>query len=170
MTKKIIVTKSVHSTINVELQGSFPEETLHFFRSMDVRGGHGEIVEIKNNRIYRTRYELPSFMYLLFDELPFVQRDKIIVEYPLEKVITNWDELQGLESCSHIIEVNTRYYNGHVRGKDKFDEDMMPSLYLSTHTFYTPESCRGITELLRGRYNFDIILRCPECVSVAKNL
>ena len=48
MTKKIIVTKSVHSTINVELQGSFPEEALHFFRSMDVRGGHGEIVEIKN--------------------------------------------------------------------------------------------------------------------------
>lgn len=170
MPNKIIVTKSVHKTINVELQGSFPEETLHFFNSMHVWGGHGEILEIRNNRIYRRSYELPLFMYLLFDELPFVQRDKIIVEYPLEKVVTTWEELHGLENNDCKIKVNFKYYNGRVSAKDSADSPIYPSLYLTTHTFYTAESCRQTTELLRNRYNFDIILRCPECTSVPKEV
>lgn len=167
MVNKIIVTKSVHKTINVELQGSFPEETLHFFRSMDVWGSHGEILEIRSNRIYRRRYELPLCMYLLFDELPFIQRDHIVVEYPLEKVVTSWEGLVGLKSPHCTIDVNLKYGNAHINPIDEYDEALFPHIYLTTHTFYNAESCRDTTEMMNNRYGFDVILRCPELYSVS---
>lgn len=167
MANKIIVTKSVHKTINVELQGSFPEETLHFFRSMDVRGSHGEILEIRSNRIYRRRYELPLCMYLLFDELPFIQRDHIIVEYPLEKVVTSWEGLVGMSNGTCTIDVNLKYGNAHINPIDEYDEALFPHTYLTTHTFYTAETTRSCSEMLRERYNFNILLRCPELYSVS---
>lgn len=76
----------------------------------------------------------------------------------MARLITNWKELDGLESENYKIEVDFEYYNGWIKPKvetveteeNYFDHHV----YLSTHTFYG-SNYKHSTETLQ-RYGFDV--------------
>lgn len=76
----------------------------------------------------------------------------------MPRLITTWDELDGLESEKYIIRVNKEYYNGWIRPKidtEETEENYFEHhAYLSTHTFYGSQY-KYSTELLQ-KFGFDV--------------
>jgi hypothetical protein len=75
----------------------------------------------------------------------------------MTRIIRDWDELVGLESETHYLEIDLRYGSGHIVNKDKQAEREYN--YLSTHTFYggNVDSYKESTRRLREK-GFDIII------------
>lgn len=65
------------------------------------------------------------------------------------KLIENWEQLDNLETDNYIIEVDKKFYNGHIKSKGfEMDDDTYWNSYLSTHTFYGG-SYKASTRILR---------------------
>lgn len=74
------------------------------------------------------------------------------------KFIKDWNDLVGLESETHRLEIDTEMGCGWIRPKEyaNDDESFMNSHYLSTHTFYG-SSYKGYEKLLRS-LGFNVVL------------
>lgn len=75
----------------------------------------------------------------------------------MTKIIRTWEELVGLESDTHYLEIDLRIGNGHIKNKDINAERGFD--YLSTHTFYGGNGSQYKESTLRLRSKgFDVII------------
>ena len=76
----------------------------------------------------------------------------------MSKLISTWDELDGLESEKYKVEVDKFYWSGWIVPKVETDETkenyFEHHAYLSTHTFYGSQY-EYSTELLQS-FGFDV--------------
>lgn len=74
------------------------------------------------------------------------------------KFIKDWNDLVGLESDTHRLEIEVEYGRGWIRPKvyANDDEFFMNSHYLSTHTFYGKTYLHS-TKLLQ-KCGFNVVL------------
>lgn len=78
----------------------------------------------------------------------------------MAKFIKGWEDLVGLESEHHMLDINVEEGNGWIVPKKETEETLddywRHHRYLSTHTFYG-DSCKNYTALLQ-KYGFDVEL------------
>ena len=76
---------------------------------------------------------------------------------PKLKKISTWEELEGLESDTHRLEIDLDMGSGEIlRKSDNEDEAYQDYYYLSTHTFYGSQYKQSNNALQRRGFNIEL--------------
>ena len=76
----IVLTKSAHGTVDAILYNIDDDEMINWFSMIDVCGSKGWD-KYNDSGIY---FEIPRSFYEVVPDIPFVQNNHIVVEYPFE--------------------------------------------------------------------------------------